>query len=136
MAEDICHRLHGFHGTPWRSRDVEDETTSDGSRQPAGEAAQRAHGARGLGQAGGLALEDGAGRLRGDIGRREPRASRGHDESREPGRKLNESGGHRGHPVGYNAPIDDSKPVLDEDAGQLITGSVLAGAQRWLTLRR
>ena len=128
VAEDICHRLHGFHGTPRGSRDVEDEAASDGSRQSPGETSERAHGAHGLGQAGGLALDDGAGRLRGDVGRREPRAPRGHDESREPSRQLNESGGNRGHPVGYNAPIDDAKPVFDEDAGQLITGSVLAGA--------
>ena len=70
---------------------------------------------------------DRAGRLRRDVGRREPRAPRGHDESREPGRQLDESGRDRGHPVGNDAPIDDAKPVLDEDAGQLVTGSVLAG---------
>ena len=54
----------------------------------------------------------------------------------EPGRQLNESGRDRGHPIGHNAPIDDAKPVLDEDAGQLVTGLVLTRAQRWPILKR
>ena len=127
VAEDIYHRLYGFDRAPRRARHVEDEATPDGSRQPAGETSERAHGAHGLGQARGLALDDGACRLRGDVSRREPRAPRGHDESREASRQLDESGRHWGYSVGYDAPIDDAKPVLTEDAGQLVTGSVLAG---------
>lgn len=128
VVEDICYRFQRFDGTsrgPW---DVEDEAAVDRSRDAAGETPERARGAHGLGQAGGLALDDGAGRLRRDVGRREPRSPSRHDESREPSRQLKESGRDGAHPVGHNAPIDDAKPVLDEDAGQLVTGSVLAGA--------
>lgn len=128
VAQDIHYRVYGLHGTPRGSRDVEDEATTDGSSHPAGQASERAHGAHGLGQARGLALDDGAGRLRREVGRRESRPSSGYDESREPSRQFNESGRDRGHPVGYDAPIDDVKPVLDEDAGEFVAGSVLAVA--------
>ena len=92
------------------------------------ETSERTDGAHGLGQSGRLALEDGAGRLRRDVGGREPRTPRGHDEPGEPGRQLNESGRDQGHPIGNNATIDDPKPVPHEDAGQLVTGLVLTRA--------
>lgn len=126
MGEDIDHgfnRLDGSFGGPG---DVEDEALPYGAGDSSRQAPQRIHGPHGLGQAWGIALEHGSGRLGRHVGGRKSRPTGRHNESGKGRRELGEGRGNWCQAVWRDAPFDDLEAMLGERVGKRLARLVLS----------
>ena len=128
MGKDIDDSGERLDGTSGRARHVEYEAAAHRAGHAARKATEGADGAHRLGQSGSLAVDDGPGRLRRQVGGGEARSAGGYDEPGEGRRQLDEGRGHRCHAVGHRSTFHDREPVLGQGVGQCLAGSIFACA--------